>query len=634
MTDARLDLGAPDHGSSIIGRISRRRMIQGGVAAGVVLAAPVIPLPAMANEKEMAVVIDPVDLSTGTPVSNPLAGHAPEAGMLRTQSVSYRRLPVVETDEFRMVGVSWTGGPVAGAAIRVRRAGTWSEWLELDVDPGEAPDPAEAPPSDRRVSRPVWVDRADAAELVVPDGVADVTLNRVCETSRSALEVGEATVGATPGIHPRSAWNARPHVGTPSINSDVRLAIIHHSGEGSNHYSAADVPAIIRGMQNYHLDAQHWNDIAYNFIVDRFGRIWEGRAGGVDKGVIGGHTYGCNSGTIGVCYIGNLSGLTMPAVAEQAITALLSWKFNQVHAISPGGTTYYAPSASRPGTDRYAAGAIDVHPTVVGHQHFGSTACPGSVATPGRVHSALTSVGDVRGVSPAAGGPWNGMWLVTPAGQAIPHGWTAFYGSRMGAALAAPMISLTPTASGEGYWMLGADGGIFSFGDALFYGSTGAMRLNAPVVGMARTKSGEGYWLVASDGGIFSFGDARFYGSTGAMRLNQPVIGMARTPSGGGYWLFASDGGIFTFGDAKFFGSSGGSPQTSPAVGVAAHPNGSGYWLALANGTVRSFGTAHPHGGTSQPSSDPIVGISATIDGGGYWLAARSGKVFNFGNAT
>ncbi len=81
------------------------------------------------------------------------------------------------------------------------------------------------------------------------------------------------------------------------------------------------------------------------------------------------------------------------------------------------------------------------------------------------------------------------------------------------ATLAAPVVSLSPLATGKGYWLVASDGGIFSFGDANFYGSTGSMTLNKPIVGMAATPDGKGYWLVASDGGIFSFGDAPYVGS-------------------------------------------------------------------------------------------------------------------------
>jgi len=56
--------------------------------------------------------------------------------------------------------------------------------------------------------------------------------------------------------------------------------------------------------------------------------------------------------------------------------------------------------------------------------------------------------------------------------------------------------------------------------------------LAAGIVGIPATPSGNGYWLVAADGGVFSFGDATFHGSTGGLTLNEPVVGMAATPSG------------------------------------------------------------------------------------------------------
>ncbi|MGH2706377.1 MAG: hypothetical protein ACRDJ4_15215, partial [Actinomycetota bacterium] len=61
-----------------------------------------------------------------------------------------------------------------------------------------------------------------------------------------------------------------------------------------------------------------------------------------------------------------------------------------------------------------------------------------------------------------------------------------------------------------------------------FLGSTGGLNLAAPIVGMAASPSGNGYWLVASDGGVFAFGDAEFLGSVGGQHLEAPVVGMSR----------------------------------------------------------------------------------------------------------
>jgi hypothetical protein len=162
--------------------------------------------------------------------------------------------------------------------------------------------------------------------------------------------------------------------------------------------------------------------------------------------------------------------------------------------------------------------------------------------------------------------------------------WTRLFGAA--AVRAAATDGWAPT----GYWMLASDGGVFSFGTATFHGSTGARRLQRPVVSMTPTPSGNGYWLVASDGGVFTFGDATFHGSTGARKLNKPVTSMAPTATGKGYALVAVDGGIFTFGDAPFYGSAARTGKTF--LGAARTLSGRGYWLIADDRSMHPFGDA------------------------------------------
>jgi hypothetical protein len=183
-----------------------------------------------------------------------------------------------------------------------------------------------------------------------------------------------------------------------------------------------------------------------------------------------------------------------------------------------------------------------------------------------------------------------------------------FFGSAGGLALAAPVVGIADTPSGNGYWLVASDGGVFSYGDAAFFGSMGGKHLNSPIVGMTPTPDGNGYWLVASDGGVFSFGDAAFLGSMGAVRLHKPVVGMAANP-GGGYWLVASDGGIFSFG-APFFGSAGALALSQPVVGMRVLPGGGGYWLVGADGGVFTYGGTNFHGSTANDLLNaPVVGL-------------------------
>jgi subtilase family serine protease len=238
---------------------------------------------------------------------------------------------------------------------------------------------------------------------------------------------------------------------------------------------------------------------------------------------------------------------------------------------------------------------------------------------PGKALCVNVTVTNPEGTSvstPAAsfafGGPGCGGYrFVASDGGIFDFGAAAFEGSTGNLALAAPIVGMATTPSGNGYWLVAADGGIFTFGDASFFGSTGATHLNAPIVGMAATPDGGGYWLVAADGGIFSFGDAGYFGSTGGIHLNAPIVAMAATPNGGGYWLVAADGGIFTFGNASFFGSTGGIHLNAPIVAMAASTDGAGYLLVAADGGIFTFGDAQFFGSTGGLHLNrPIVGMA------------------------
>ena len=220
-------------------------------------------------------------------------------------------------------------------------------------------------------------------------------------------------------------------------------------------------------------------------------------------------------------------------------------------------------------------------------------------------------------VAPPAGADGAGDGTVLAFGSA------PFEGSTDAQKLAAPIVTMAATPSGQGYWLVASDGGVFGFGDAGFFGSAGGLRLNRPIVGMAATPSGQGYWLVASDGGIFSYGDAPFAGSTGSLVLNRPIVGMAGTPSGQGYWLVASDGGIFNYGDAGFFGSAGSLPLKSPMTAMTRTADGAGYWLVASDGGIFSYGDA-PFAGSGAGQVAPtkaVVGMAANSSGG-YWLVS------------
>ena len=104
------------------------------------------------------------------------------------------------------------------------------------------------------------------------------------------------SIAGSPPIFTRRAWNANEAIrrGAPSYASSVQFAVVHHTA-GSNSYTASQSAAIVRGIEVYHVQGNGWNDIGYNFLVDRFGTVYEGRFGGIDRNVVGAHALGFNT---------------------------------------------------------------------------------------------------------------------------------------------------------------------------------------------------------------------------------------------------------------------------------------------------------------------------------------------------
>ncbi|MCZ7527378.1 MAG: peptidoglycan recognition protein family protein [Acidimicrobiia bacterium] len=399
----------------------------------------------------------------------------------------------------------------------------------------------------------------------------------------------------------------------PEYDTVVKKLVVHHTATPNN---PPDPASSIRGIYHYHLSGE-WIDIAYHWLIDQDGRIYEGRwaadypAGAVHTGedaegrqVRGGHASATNTATIGIALLGTFTSVGPTEATVEALVNLLAWKCAR-WGIDPLGS------------DEYVDGRV--FPNVCAHRDVTATTCPGDPL--------VRRMSEIRErVAARIREGRNGYWISTRAGGALAFGDVPDLGDPRRLGIRATIQSIVPNPAGVGYWMLGTDGGVFSFGDAGFYGSTGGMRLNRPVVGMAPTTTGRGYWLVARDGGIFSFGDAGFFGSTGAIRLNQPIVGMAPTPSGNGYWLVAADGGIFSFGDAGFFGSTGAIRLNQPIVGMAPTPSGKGYWLVASDGGIFAFGDAEFFGSTGGIRLvQPIVAMASTPTGQGYWLLARDG---------
>ncbi|WP_415925759.1 peptidoglycan recognition protein [Streptomyces scabiei] len=185
---------------------------------------------------------------------------------------------------------------------------------------------------------------------------------------------------ARPPIVPRTAWldDLARHAQPPPRYDDKVVAVFVHHTDSPNGYDCADAPRIIRYLYAGQTGARNWDDIGYNFLVDRCGTIYEGRAGGVDRPVTGAHTQGFNHRTAGIAALGTFTaGIPVPQAMVDAIAALTAWKLG-LSGADPRAAVRLTSSNSH---SRYAAGSTAAFPALAGHRDAYMTSCPGAALT-------------------------------------------------------------------------------------------------------------------------------------------------------------------------------------------------------------------------------------------------------------
>src|ERR1035437_5781492 len=273
-----------------------------------------------------------------------------------------------------VVGVTWPKGATSAKAeyqIRTFSGTTWSQWQSLGVLDG-------GPDSTKAVSATSGTDpyvitsaskyevRSLTTDASLPTAATVQAVDPGTSSADNAQQAPGAAAAATskPTIYTRAQWGADESLmtWTPSYGN-IQVGFVHHTVD-TNDYTAAQVPAMIRGIYAYHSQTLGWGDIGYNFLIDRFGRIWEGRSGGMDKPVIGGQTYGYNSVSMGVAAIGNFDLAPLPQAVTDAFKQIFAWKFSLAGIPATGASPELAPN----GTPLQR---------VSGHRDAYATACPG-----------------------------------------------------------------------------------------------------------------------------------------------------------------------------------------------------------------------------------------------------------------
>ncbi|MFE2427816.1 peptidoglycan recognition protein [Streptomyces sp. NPDC059373] len=212
--------------------------------------------------------------------------------------------------------------------------------------------------STRSEAEPAATTRVPVHPQVAARYAAQWSAPKPVVVARAHWETGHTPSGVPPARYARA----------------VKAVFIHHTDSG-NDYQPSDVPAIIRNIYRDQTQRRGWDDIGYNFLVDKDGTIYEGRHGGIDEPVVGAHTSGFNIGTVGIAAIGTFtSGVAVPAAMLDAIARLTAWKLGR-HGVDPRAMATLTCTNT---ASRYHKGVRATVDVVSGHRDVDETLCPGS----------------------------------------------------------------------------------------------------------------------------------------------------------------------------------------------------------------------------------------------------------------
>ncbi|MFC0114368.1 N-acetylmuramoyl-L-alanine amidase [Kibdelosporangium aridum] len=276
--------------------------------------------------------------------------------------------------QFAMVALRGTEDLPDNVEIQVQRPdGEWGPWQPLETD--HAID---------NKTEPLWVgdstglrvrgaDQPGLSVALVDPGPEDGMRREMPVHTKEPVVISRAGWGADESV--REACFARQGIGVEYATT-IKAATIHHTA-GTNDYTPGDSARIARGVYLFHAIDRDWCDIGYNFLVDKYGQVFEGRIGGLEYPVIGAHAGGFNRFTFGVSMMGTYSTVAPSDAQLNAVAAVVAWKLAGNYRLFNGSTTLISAGG---GTSKYPAGTAVTLPTIFAHRDVGNTDCPGTVA--------------------------------------------------------------------------------------------------------------------------------------------------------------------------------------------------------------------------------------------------------------
>ncbi|WP_369370815.1 N-acetylmuramoyl-L-alanine amidase [Promicromonospora sp. Populi] len=315
---------------------------------------------------------------------------------------------VAAPEGFQTVGVRWPAAvDAAMPELQVRALaadGTWGGWTHLERS-SDVPDGKQT----EFISAPVHVGEALAVQVATVDAAATVPegveLSLVSSDQvRTAAATTSGAVAATsvaaaavdgPTIITRAEWGAAPpraipecppegEIGAPGVSwgaaDGLDAAAVHHTVNPNDYTTVAEAMQLIRNDQAYHQETNGWCDIGYNFLVDKWGNIYEGAQGSIDAPIIGAHTGGFNTRTVGVSMVGTYTTEAPSAAQMDSVANIIGYRLSR-YSVDPDESATFT-SAGLTAGGRYPAGQQVVLPRVFGHRDTHQTECPGILAYP------------------------------------------------------------------------------------------------------------------------------------------------------------------------------------------------------------------------------------------------------------
>ncbi len=544
-------------------------------------------------------------------------------------------------------------------AYRVGSPDDEGPWRMLSIGMEEGPDGLAGEEGEGGRSSgagPLWVDGGQShIDFVVIGGDTssfEVTLlgadmSRFDRQGQSAEPVpppAGATIGQAgeliemPPIFTRDQWADQPWDYQkefcdegPSVADHTQAVVVHHTVT-DNDYAEADVDDMLRAIYYSHVVINGWCDIGYNFVVDRFGRIWEARTGSIDAAVIGGHARGFNTSTVGVALLGQHQSGSQPTSAnvageaEAAVAALAQWKLG-IHGVDPAGKTWLRNRSSQ---EPARLAALEWHyvPTILGHRDLGITSCPGSRAV-GLVQDLPAELAAERDLSlPYSFVDWHAHshgpgFVVAESGGGVRPAGASTPWSQAPSGVGGDSAVIAVGGNLSGGYLLAADGALIGYGSAPDIAENPAG--TATPVDIVVRSDGQSGWVLDDRGSLYGFGGV---GDNGAGSTASDPVAVGLSDDGVGYVL-NSTGSLHPVGGAPSLAIEGQLVAGAAAIDLDLRADGAG-WVLDDAGWVHGFGGGQS--GRVQPPA-AVRAIAAANNGSGGWVLDAEGQLWPFGGA-